>query len=376
MDFAVRLAVLYGGLFGAIGIQLPFLPLWLAAKGLDQSSIGLVLALAPTARVLIVPLATRATDHFGDLKAGIVAATLVCGLSLISLAAAAGFTAIAILYALASAAGGTALPLTDAYALQGLAARKRSYGPVRLWGSAAFIAGTLGAGLIAEHIAAVHIIWVLVATYWLAVAAALMLRPVSQAASPTGRRAGIGLLLRDPALMSVIVGSALIQASHALLYGFGTLQWMAAGFDSTFVAVLWSVGVLVEIVLFAVSARFPPAIGPLSLMAAGAAGAALRWLAMMVVSEPGWLLAIQCLHALSFAATYLGAIQYVARAAPPGLAASAQGALATANGCAMAAAMALSGLLASQFGLAAYGAMAAIAAGGGMMTLVARQARS
>ena len=33
--FALRLSVFYGGLFVALGIQMPFLPVWLAAKGLD-----------------------------------------------------------------------------------------------------------------------------------------------------------------------------------------------------------------------------------------------------------------------------------------------------------------------------------------------------
>ena len=48
---------------------------------------------------------------------------------------------------------------------------------------------------------------------------------------------------------------------------------------------------------------------------------------------------LQCLHALSFGATHLGTLAFVARAAPPGLAATAQGYLAVALGVAMAAAM-------------------------------------
>jgi hypothetical protein len=40
--FARRLAVFYAALFVTIGVQLPFLPLWLAAKGLEAGTIGVV----------------------------------------------------------------------------------------------------------------------------------------------------------------------------------------------------------------------------------------------------------------------------------------------------------------------------------------------
>ena len=53
MEFVVRLGLLYTGVFGAIGVQLPFLPVWLAAKGLDEQAIGAVLATAIAARVIV-----------------------------------------------------------------------------------------------------------------------------------------------------------------------------------------------------------------------------------------------------------------------------------------------------------------------------------
>ena len=40
--FAWRLALFYAALFVALGVQLPFLPVWLAAKGLDADMIGAI----------------------------------------------------------------------------------------------------------------------------------------------------------------------------------------------------------------------------------------------------------------------------------------------------------------------------------------------
>jgi PPP family 3-phenylpropionic acid transporter len=82
---------------------------------------------------------------------------------------------------------------------------------------------------------------------------------------------------------------------------------------------------------------------------------------------------VQCLHALSFGATHLGSLAYVARAAPAGLGATAQGYLSVALGLTIAGATSAAGLLYAEFGAAAYGAMALIAGAGGLCALMAQQ---
>ena len=84
---------------------------------------------------------------------------------------------------------------------------------------------------------------------------------------------------------------------------------------------------------------------------------------------------VQCLHGLSFGATHLGAIQFVARAAGDKQAAAAQGDFSTILAIANAAAAAASGLLYNAFGDQGYLAMAAVAALGGMCLALARPAR-
>jgi PPP family 3-phenylpropionic acid transporter len=83
--------------------------------------------------------------------------------------------------------------------------------------------------------------------------------------------------------------------------------------------------------------------------------------------------ALQCLHALSFAASHLGAIAFLNRVAPPGLAATAQGHYAIVAGLVMAAATAASGQLYAAFGIHGYAAMAVIAAAGGLLALQAHR---
>ena len=396
--FAGRLAAFYAALFVVLGVQLPFLPVWLAAKGLDAGAIGIVLAIPMVVRVLAIPLATRHADRHDAARTAIMiaAGAAVVGYGMVGLAGEAA--AIMAAFALASAFYTPIMPLTDAYALRGLGHFRRAYGPVRLWGSLAFIAGSFGAGVLLDVIPARDLIWLIVAAMAVTAAAACALAPFApslvpsshssqvsprappQAASqamprtrparPQRRRRPAQGMLRNPAFLAIAAAASLIQASHAVFYGFSALDWRAAGLDGAAIGALWALGVVAEIALFAISGRLRVAAA--TLLMVGAAGAVVRWSAMALEPAPALLPALQCLHGLSFGATHLGALGFIARAAPAALGATAQGYLAVAQGLVMAVAMGVSGLLYARWGSLAYGAMALVAAAGGLLAFAAK----
>ena len=372
--FAGRLALFYAALFVTLGVQMPFLPVWLAAKGLDAQTIGIVLALPMVVRLFAIPMATRVADRRDAIRAVMVAAAAAAVAGFGALGLVQGPVPIAALYVLACASYMPLFTLADVYALRGLAPYRRAYGPVRLWGSAAFIVASLGAGALLDVMAAGDLIWLIVAAIGLCAAVACTLpalrpHPAGAAATP----AAAASMLRDPGFLAVAAAGSLIQASHALYYGFSTIDWQAAGFDGGTIGALWALGVLAEIALFAFSARLPVSFTPAVLLLIGAAGALIRWSAMALNPPAAMLPLLQCLHGLSFGATHLGTLAYIARAAPVGLAATAQGSMAVAHSLATAGAMGLSGLLYGRFGGVAYGAMAVLAAAGFVAAMAARR---
>ena len=371
-----RLAFFYAALFVLPGIQMPFFPVWLEAKGVNTGMIGIVLAAPIVARLLAVPVVMREADR----RDAVRAALIVCGFAstagyiLVGLSASATFILVA--YALTSLATTPQMPLAETYALKELAARKRAYGPVRLWGSFAFIVGNFVAGFAADVISARDLIWLIVAASVLIAFAALALPSMAQRpVAPNAPAAVRQNLLRDRSFIAVIAAASLIQASHAEYYGFSAVQWSNDGFDGTVIAALWALGVAAEIVLFALQSRLPPFFEPTVLVVTGACGAALRWIGMAFDPPVFMLTVLQLLHALSFGATHLGALMFLARHAPSTQAATAQGYLAIASGVTMAGAMALSGVLYRDFGSVAYAAMALMAIAGGACGLVAHRLR-
>ncbi len=226
--FVRRLALFYVALFVSIGIQLPFFPLWLEAKGLDAGMIGLVLAAPMVVRLFSVPVLTRLADRGQAVRGAIVVASVLAAAGTVALGFTEGGLAILIVFTLASIPFTPIMPLAEAYALRGLAQVGRAYGPVRLWGSAAFIGGSLGAGWIIDSLAPGNLIWPIAAAMLASVVAAAGLiplpahTPVMDAPEPSYEG-----FLRTPGFAMVAAAAGLIQASHAVYYGFSSLDWKA-----------------------------------------------------------------------------------------------------------------------------------------------------
>src|SRR5947209_15281792 len=70
--FAWRLALFYSALCAVLGVQMPFLPVWFAAKGLDTTSVGLVLAIPLIVRLFAIPIASRIADRLSALRAVLI----------------------------------------------------------------------------------------------------------------------------------------------------------------------------------------------------------------------------------------------------------------------------------------------------------------
>jgi PPP family 3-phenylpropionic acid transporter len=372
--FAPRLALYYAAYFMAVGVQLPFFPVWLSAKGLEPGMIGLVLAAPMLIRVIAVPVMTRVADRRDALRAAIiVGSTATClGYGLIGLVHSA--VAILAIFSLLALLYTPTMALVDAYALRGLARYGGAYGPIRLWGSASFIAGSFGAGLLLHAMAPQHLIWLIAGGYGLTAVVASRLAPVSSPDPPTRGPMNAAVLWRNPVFVAAIGGASLIQASHAFLYGFSTLAWEAGGLGTGTIGALSALAVVAEIVMFGFSGRLPVwARGPTMLLLLGAAGALLRWI-VMAIDPPTLLLpALQCLHALSFAGAHLGAMGFLNRVAPLGLTATAQGYYAIATGVCMSLATAASGPLYAAYGHTGYAVMALIAIVGGALAFYAHR---
>jgi PPP family 3-phenylpropionic acid transporter len=261
------------------------------------------------------------------------------------------------------------VPLTDAYALRGVLHYGLDYGRLRLWGSAAFILGTLLCGALVDLVAPDKLIWIIVSAGSVGAAASLGLQRLDGPGRPGDTGPDGASLLRDPRFLCIILAAALIQGSHAAYYAFSAIDWRTQGLSGLTIGWLWTLGVLAEILIFALSSRF--SFAPATMVMIGALAAVLRWL--LTAQEPHaiGLAAVQLSHGFTFALTLLGTMGLLVRYVPEHMTARGQGYYAAASGIVGSVAPMVSGPIYAQYGQGVYYLMALMAGcGGALMWLV------
>jgi MFS transporter, PPP family, 3-phenylpropionic acid transporter len=201
--------------------------------------------------------------------------------------------------------------------------------------------------------------------------AGLGLQPLGQPRTVSTAVHGARALLRDRGFLAIIVASALIQSSHSAYYIFASIAWQQAGFGGLTIAGLWALGVLAEIVLFALSPRFT--LQPSVLVVISALCAVARWVITAQDPPIAILAVVQLLHGLTFGLTQVGIMGLMVRHVPGHVMARGQGYLAACSGIVAGLTSILSGLVYTQFGQGVYYMMAAMAASGALVMWLARR---
>jgi len=368
--FATRLALFYAALFGQIGSHLPFFPMWLKAVGIDASWIGIITAVPAVTRFTILPFVTGLAERRQRLRAAMIVTAFATALGFLLVGTQHQALLVFAAYVVTACVWTPMVPLTDAYALRGVARYGLNYGPLRLWGSAAFVVGALACGLLVEVIAARHLIWVIAALAGLSAFVGLGLQRLDNPRPAMAAPHGAGGLLRDPGFLAVIVAAALIQGSHAAYYTFASITWQGAGLDGLTIAGLWVLGVLAEIVVFAASPRFK--LPPSALVVIGGLAAVARWLITAQEPSVAVLSVVQLAHGLTYGLTQVGTMGLLVHQVPVHVMARAQGYYAACAGIVTSSASILSGVVYAHYGQGVYYVMAAMALSGAAIMWSAR----
>jgi PPP family 3-phenylpropionic acid transporter len=369
--FAVRLALFYSTSFAVIGTHLPFFPVWLKAVGIDPGWIGIINAVPAVTRFTTLPFVTGFAERRHALRAALILTAFVAVLGFALLGTQHRPLPLLLLYVATCCCWTPMLPLTDAYALRGVARYGLDYGPLRLWGSVAFIVGALACGLLVDVIAASQLIWVIVALAAVAALTSLSLQPLDD----TRRKAAVvragKALARDTGFLVIIISAALIQGSHVAYYTFASINWQAHGLGGLTIASLWTLGVLAEIVVFALSPRF--SLPPSLLVVIGGLSAVVRW--SITAQEPSVVLLaiVQLGHGLTYGLTQVGTMNLLVRHVPAHQMARGQGYYAAVGGLLSSTTSILSGAIYARYGEGLYYVMAAMAGTGALLMWSARR---
>ena len=325
MPPSVRLRVYFCAYFLYAGALVPYFALYLAARGFGAGAIAVVLAMPQLARVVAPAFWGWLADRSGAARGIVVfsAAMVLAGFALLQVVDGyAGVVAIMLVMSLLSAG---ALPLVEALTLGSLGARTERYGPIRLWGSVGFVAGVLatGAWLDAHPPQSLLGVIVLLAALTLGVSFLVPAGRVAVTGGPGDAR--LLAVLRRPEVLAFFAACFCMNVAHGALYAFYSIYLDAAGYSKTAIGVLWTIGVLAEIVLFLCMPRLLRHWSLRAVLAASCALAALRFALIGWGVQSALLLALaQLLHAATFGAYHASSVAIVHRLFTGALAARGQ----------------------------------------------------
>jgi PPP family 3-phenylpropionic acid transporter len=362
---AVRLSGYGAAYFFAAGSFMSYWPVWLRDRGVEDAEIGTLFMSRQIMSVASTLAIGWLAHRLGNTRGTILALACAAILLMIGYQLSYGFLAILLVSLLWGAVWAPTMALYDGMLVTETKARGFNYGSLRVWSSVAFILGAVMCGAAVDRNGPAWVLYVSVIGIALLVPCALLLPPADASHRDAARHAPFGIrdLLTSRPFVLFMVATGFCQASHAVLYSFGTLTWRAAGIDDVTISLLWGESVAVEIVLMLFSGWLLARLGVCGMIGLALACGLVRWLGMAFTTELWALVALQALHAGSFAACHLGAMAFMQRALPAtGVALGQSVYYAIGTGAAQAMIFQIAGVLYGEFGQKAFLGMLVVSA--------------
>lgn len=367
--FELRISLIFAAVFIPLGVNVPYFPLWLEAKGFGPEQIAIILSAPIFLRVVTTPIISSMADRAKDRANVLIAISIAAFLLSLGYFLTPTYAVVLAVTLAINVFWTPQSPLADSLALSGVRRFGSNYPSMRIWGSLAFLGGNFFGGVIlgATNPDAVP---VMISLGLFATLAAALITPrlgrprVASPLSATGLQEAAPRLFNRYFLFFV-TGTGVIVASHGLLYGFASIYWKDIGISDSVIGFLWAWSVVAEVGIFIVFNRvFGRVSSNTVLMIAGLA-AILRWLAFPVIEPlglgvPGFF-AVQTLHALSTGLLLIGLQQMIGETVPEERTGAAQGIAYFANGFSMGLVTLASGPLYERLGGDGFYVMAVIA---------------
>lgn len=306
------------GFYAAFGVLLPFLPVWLKHHGYDTDIIGILIALGYLFRfigAMFFSRSVKSPNQLIPLNRFLTWATVVV---LFGVAWAVGsiwllLPAIALFHIF----NGGSMPIADTISSTYQQQIGMDYGRARLFGSIAFVIGSISTGYLVGWLGESAIIGILIG--WLVfLGAGISLNPsqkfVENAAtnSEVADDVSYWQLMKVPTTFKMLLAISLIQSSHAAYYAYSTIYWTSNGISTESTSFLWGAAVAGEITFFFFANKLFKAWKTQHLVMLAALGAMARWAILASTQQFAILLVAQLLHGISYAMGHYAMIRYIA----------------------------------------------------------------
>ncbi len=307
-----RISSFYFFYFAVLGVLAPYWAPYLKSLGFNAVEIGNLMAIVMATKIVAPNIWGWIADHTGRPLQVVRLASLLSLISYVGVFFGADFWWLAAVMTLYTFFWNASLPQVEASTLNHLGEDTGRYGWLRLWGSLGFIVSVVAMGPVIDRWGAATVLPVMLVLLGGIFVASLLL-PQQQRAEHH-ESAPLLVVLRRRGVAAFLLVCLLLQASHAAYYTFYTIYLSDVGYSKSFIGVLWALGVVAEIMVFLYIQKILQHYSLRQVWLFSIAVAVLRWLLIGLFPEYLAILVFaQLLHAFSFGAYHVSAIQLVHR---------------------------------------------------------------
>lgn len=308
-----RLSAYYFFYFAFIGAFTPYFSLYLKSLEFSAWDIGVLMSLMQLMRLLAPNLWGWLADRLGAKTPIVRVAALMSIAGFSSFFFTQSFAGFFLGMALLAFFWSASLPLVEALTFSHLGGQANRYGAIRLWGSVGFVAAVLGLGWLLDRLPLTAVLWVSLGVLGGILVCALLL-PDRREERHEADRLPIGDILRRREVKALFAACFFMSAAHGALYVFFSIYLVGHGYSKSLVGILWTLGVLAEIVVFVYMPRLLGAFSLRAILLFSFGCAVARFLMIGWGIEWLWMIVpAQLLHAASFGANHATSIAAVNR---------------------------------------------------------------
>lgn len=290
---------------------MPYWGLYLQSEQFSAADIGILMSLFQISRIFAPNLWGWLADHTKQRVKWIKLTALLGLMGFTAVFWAHGFWWLFFVMAALSLFTSSTLPLSESLTLAHLATTNGHYSRIRMWGSLGFIFAAVILGFLIDVYGIKSLLWFLLVVQIILFALTLKL-PEAVIAPHENDHFSIWQIVKNPAVIALLLGCALMVTAHGVLYNFYSIYLVEHGYSKGMIGLLWSLGVICEIGIFMLMPKIMARFSLKNILLTSLALAVLRFGMIGVAVDSLWLLLIaQSLHAFTFGSFHAASVEVI-----------------------------------------------------------------
>lgn len=306
-----NLSRFYFAYYFFVGAFVPYWGLYLQSEDFTVVEIGILMSLFQISRIFAPNFWGWLADHTAKRTIWIKLNAVLGVIGFIAVFWAHGFIPMLLVMGALSLFTSSTLPLSESLTLTHLATTGGHYSRIRVWGSIGFVVASVILGFVIDWAGISSLLWMLLLVQIVLFSLTFTL-PEAKVAAHDKDHFSVWNIIRNPAVIALLVGCAMMVTAHGVLYNFYSIYLAEHGYSKGMIGLLWAVGVICEIVIFMLMPKIMKKFSLKAILLTSLALAVLRFaLIGVAVDNIVLLLIAQSMHAATFGSFHAASIEIV-----------------------------------------------------------------